>query len=80
MNSTSLHILFLTILFLVIQRLQNVQISFYSILFSLLLAAVLVYMYMILYPSDSLAIEYKGMIDRKQDARVDFLRSVGFPV
>lgn len=78
--NTTLYVLFVFVLVLVVLRFRNKAVSFEGMLGALLFAAVIVYVYKMLFPSDSLAIEYKEMIDKKQDARVSFLRSVGFPV
>jgi hypothetical protein len=79
MNQT-LHILLVFVLVLVVLRMQKKALTFETMLGSLVFAAVLVFVYKMLFPSDSLALEYDEMINKKQDARVSFLRSVGFPV
>lgn len=78
--NTSLHVLLVFVLVLIVLRLQKKSISFEVMLGALLLATVVVYIYKWLFPSNSLAVEYDEMINKKQDARVSFLRSVGFPV
>jgi hypothetical protein len=78
--NTTLHVLLVFVLVLVVLRLRNKTISFEGMLGALLFAAAVVYVYKMLFPSTSLAVEYDEMINKKQDARVSFLRSVGFPV
>ena len=78
--NTTLHVLLVFVLVLVVLRLRNKALSFEGMLGALLFAAAVVYAYRMLFPSTSLAVEYDEMINKKQDARVSFLRSVGFPV
>jgi hypothetical protein len=78
--NTSLHVLIVFLLVLIIMRLQKNVISSEIILGTLFFSVLVVVIYKWLFPSNSLAVEYDEMINKKQDARVSFLRSVGFPV